>query len=55
MIRSTARTNRYVFFCLAALSVLMASIDWTMVAVAIPQLSESFQVPITWVSLTLTV
>lgn len=46
--------RRYLFFLLAALGVLMAAIDSTIVAVAIPQLSEALDAPLAWVSWTLT-
>ena len=38
--QSPALPSRYVFFLLAALAVLMAAIDSTIVAVALPQLTE---------------
>ena len=34
-------SNRYLFFLMAALAVLMASIDATIVAVALPQLTDA--------------
>jgi EmrB/QacA subfamily drug resistance transporter len=45
---------RHLVFVLAALAVLMASIDLTIVAVALPQLTMAFQAPLTWTSWTLT-
>jgi MFS family permease len=45
---------RHFVFVLAALAVLMAFIDLTIVAVALPQLTKAFQVPLTWTSWTLT-
>ncbi|HEY7061166.1 MAG TPA: MFS transporter [Chloroflexota bacterium] len=54
---TTERENssRYVFFTLASLTVLMSAIDATIVAVAIPQLTEALQAPLTWIGWTLTV
>src|SRR5919109_3099675 len=46
--------ERYVFFLLSALAVLMAAIDSTIVAVAIPQLTDALNAPLTWVAWTLT-
>jgi EmrB/QacA subfamily drug resistance transporter len=46
--------NRYLFFGLASLAVLMASIDATIVAVAIPALADAFGAPLTWIGWTLT-
>jgi EmrB/QacA subfamily drug resistance transporter len=43
-----------VFFTLASLAVLMSAIDSTIVAIAIPQLTDAFQAPLTWVGWTLT-
>ena len=48
------RSARYVFFALASLAVLMGSIDSTIVAVALPQLTDAFQAPLTWVIWTIT-
>ncbi|MGN6700142.1 MAG: MFS transporter, partial [Thermomicrobiales bacterium] len=45
---------RYVFFGLAALGVLMGSIDSTIVAVALPQLTTDLHAPLAWVGWTLT-
>ena len=42
------------FFFLAALAVLMGSIDGTIVAVALPQLSESLDTSLSWIGWTLT-
>jgi EmrB/QacA subfamily drug resistance transporter len=39
---------------LAAFAVLMASIDLTIVAVALPQLTDAFQAPLSWTTWTLT-
>src|ERR687885_207394 len=50
-----ARSNsRYVFFLLASLAVLMSAIDGTIVAVALPQLTDALHAPLTWVGWTLT-
>lgn len=46
--------RRHLFFVLAAFAVLMASIDATIVAVALPQLTTAFGAPLPWVSATLT-
>ena len=46
--------SRYLFFGLASLAVLMASIDATIVAVAIPALEDAFGAPLTWIGWTLT-
>ena len=45
----------HLFFVLAACAVLMGSIDSTIVAVAIPQLTTAFNAPLSWVAWTLTV
>jgi EmrB/QacA subfamily drug resistance transporter len=45
---------RYAFFALAAFAVLMSSIDSTIVAVALPQLTSALDAPLTWVGWTLT-
>jgi hypothetical protein len=42
----TARPASYLFFGLAGLAVLMSSIDNTIVAVAIPQLTAAFDAPL---------
>ncbi len=47
-------SGRYVFFVLASLALLMSSIDSTIVAVAIPQLTGALHAPLTWVGWTLT-
>jgi EmrB/QacA subfamily drug resistance transporter len=47
-------SHRYWFFLLAALAVLMAAIDATIVAVALPQLTDALHAPLTWVGWTLT-
>lgn len=54
---AVARTTfaHHIFFVLAALAVLMGSIDSTIVAVAIPQLTTAFSAPLAWVAWTLTV
>src|SRR4051795_285442 len=46
--------RKYIFFGLAALGVLMASIDSTIVAVGLPQLEKGLQAPLAWVGWTLT-
>lgn len=46
--------SRYLFFLLAALAVLMAAIDSTIVSVALPQLTTALNAPLTWVGWTLT-
>jgi EmrB/QacA subfamily drug resistance transporter len=48
------RTASYLFFALAGLAVLMSSIDNTIVAVAIPQLTEAFDAPLAWIGWTIT-
>jgi EmrB/QacA subfamily drug resistance transporter len=45
---------RHIFFALAASALLMASIDSTIVAVAIPQLTTALSSPLAWVAWTLT-
>src|SRR5262245_59210273 len=45
---------RHTFFVLGAAAVLMASIDSTIVAVAIPQLTTALSSPLAWVAWTLT-
>jgi EmrB/QacA subfamily drug resistance transporter len=45
---------RHFGFCLAALAVLMASIDGTIMVVALPQLTESLHTSLSWVGWTLT-
>ena len=45
---------RHVFFALAAFALLMSSIDTTIVAVAVPQLTTALDAPLVWVSWTLT-
>lgn len=45
---------RYIFFALAALGLLMASIDSTIVAVAIPTLTDSLDTNLNWVGWTIT-
>ncbi len=47
-------SSRYVFFLLSAMAVLMAAIDSTIVAVALPQLTDALHAPLTWVGWTLT-
>lgn len=54
MTRSAPRHTRHLFFALAALAVLMGSIDSTIVAVAIPQLQTALDAPLTSVGWTLT-
>src|SRR6185503_14958061 len=53
---TTARAapTRHIFFLLAASALLMASIDSTIVAVAIPQLTTALSSPLAWVAWTLT-
>ena len=46
--------RRHMFFFLAALAVLMGSIDGTIMVVALPQLSESLQTSLSWIGWTLT-
>jgi EmrB/QacA subfamily drug resistance transporter len=46
--------SRYLFFALAALAVLMAAVDGTIVVVALPQLMAGLDAPLTWVGWTLT-
>src|SRR5918911_3560673 len=53
----TPRTSallRHVGFLLAALAVLMGSIDGTIMVVALPQLTESLNTSLSWVGWTLT-
>jgi EmrB/QacA subfamily drug resistance transporter len=55
LIQTQARhSGRFVFFTLAALAVLMSSIDNTIVAVAVPQLTTALDAPLVWVGWTLT-
>lgn len=49
-----ATPRAHVLFVLAALAVLMSSIDNTIVAVALPQLTSALDAPLSWVSWTLT-
>ena len=49
-----ARRGRYLFFVLASFGLLMASINHTMVAVALPSMTQSLDVSLAWVSWTLT-
>src|SRR5215831_1382079 len=51
---ATLPLRRHVTFFLAALAVLMASIDGTITVVALPQLSESLNTSLSWVGWTLT-
>jgi EmrB/QacA subfamily drug resistance transporter len=46
--------TRHLFFALAALAVLMGSIDTTIVAVAVPHLTTALDAPLIWVGWTLT-
>lgn len=46
--------NRHVFFVLAVTAVLMNSIDTTIVAVAVPQLTIALDAPLVWVAWTIT-
>jgi len=52
--RSFAAPSRWVFFGLAALSILMSSIDGTIVAVALPSLIADLDASLTWAGWTLT-
>ncbi|GAC1318292.1 MAG: hypothetical protein NVSMB2_12950 [Chloroflexota bacterium] len=54
MLGSQGSALRHLIFILAALAVLMSSIDGTIVVVALPQLTESLQTSLTWVGWTLT-
>src|SRR5690349_18910010 len=45
---------RHAGFALAALATLMASIDGTIIVVALPQLTDSLQTSLSWVGWTLT-
>src|ERR1043166_7416959 len=54
MIRVLPPWRRHTFFVLSALAVLMGSIDGTIVAVALPQLTESLNTSLSWISWTLT-
>ena len=54
MLLPTSPLRRHVTFFLAALAVLMASIDGTIMVVALPQLTESLNTSLTWVGWTLT-
>src|SRR3984893_15334783 len=45
---------RHIVFVLAALAVLMGSIDGTIMVVALPQLTESLHTSLSWISWTLT-
>ena len=47
-------SSRHAFFALAALAVLMGSIDGTIVAVALPQLKVALDTPLSWIGWTLT-
>ncbi len=50
----TAAPTRHIVFILAASALLMASIDATIVAVAIPSLTTALDAPLAWVAWTLT-
>ena len=54
--RATPRIGQrqYLFFALAALGVLMAAIDSTIVAVGLPDLERGLHAPLHWVGWTLT-
>src|SRR5919204_1425000 len=54
MPRQTSALLRHIGFVLAALAVLMGSIDGTIVVVALPQLKESLNTSLSWVGWTLT-
>jgi EmrB/QacA subfamily drug resistance transporter len=49
-----ASSARYLFFALSGFAVLMSSIDSTIVAIAIPQLTGALNAPLIWVGWTLT-
>lgn len=53
MAEKTSR-SRYLFFAAASLSLLMFSIDGTIVAVALPAITRDLQAPLVWVGWTLT-
>src|SRR5215469_10627084 len=54
MVRESSALLRHVGFLLAALAVLMASIDGTITVVALPQLTDSLNASLSWVGWTLT-
>src|SRR5438445_1981316 len=54
MPRHTSALLRHIGFVLAALAVLMGSIDGTIMVVALPQLTESLHTSLSWVGWTLT-
>src|SRR5437763_17107908 len=54
MVDRSSALLRHLAFVLAALSVLMASIDGTITVVALPQLTESLHTSLSWVGWTLT-
>ena len=54
MVRDSSAPLRHIGFLLAALAVLMASIDGTITVVALPQLTDSLQASLSWVGWTLT-
>src|SRR5262249_49812481 len=51
----TSSRHRYIFFVCASLTALMASIDATIVAVALPQLQRELNASLAWIGWTLTV
>ena len=54
LFRAPALDRRWMFFGLAALSILMSSIDGTIVAVALPTLIEDLHASLVWAGWTLT-
>src|SRR5262250_400518 len=54
MFHYTSAPLRHVVFVLGALAVLMASIDGTIMVVALPQLTDSLHTSLSWVGWTLT-
>lgn len=54
MLRESAAPLRHIVFVLAALAVLMGSIDGTITVVALPQLTDSLHTSLSWVGWTLT-
>ncbi|HLZ26196.1 MAG TPA: MFS transporter [Chloroflexota bacterium] len=51
---ATTTHGRHIFFVLAVTAVLMNSIDSTIVAVAVPQLTSALAAPLVWVAWTIT-
>src|SRR5262245_34809772 len=54
MVLSGLRSRRYVFFVLAALSLMIFSIDSTIVAVALPTMTADLHTNLVWIGWTLT-